>query len=84
MQTADGTLLPVIGIGNIKMQPFGILANVLHIPKLFVSLISVQRLAKIKEYTVLFDDLDAYLCNKVQRWRIGLAKIQQDVFYLPW
>ena len=84
VQTADGTLLPVIGIGNIKMQPIGILTNVLHIPKLFVSLISVQRLAKIKEYNILFDDLDAYLCNKVQGWKIGLARIQQGLYHLPW
>ena len=83
VQTADGTLLSVVGIGTLEMQPIGILPNVLHIPKLCVSLVSVQRLAKMREYNVLFDDINAYLCNKVLGWRIGLAKVQQGLYYLP-
>ena len=73
VQTADGTLLSVVGIGTLEIQPIGILTNVLHIPKLCVSLVSVQRLAEMREYNVLFDDINAYLCHKVLRWRIGLA-----------
>ena len=45
---------------------------------------SVQRIAKIKEYNILFDDIDAYLCHKVDEWRIGLAKVQHGLYYLPW
>ena len=65
VQTADGTLLSVVGIGILEMQLTGTLTNVLYVPKLCVSLVSVQRLAKMKEYNVLFDDIDAYLCQKV-------------------
>ena len=83
VQTADGTLLPVIGIGVINLQPIGLITHVLHVPKLFVSLVSIQRLAKLKNYSILFDDLDAYLCSKVQGSRIGLAKIKQGLYYLP-
>ena len=83
VQTADGTLLPVIGIGAINLQPIGLITRVLHVPKLFVSLVYVQRLAKLKNYSILFDDLDAYLCSKVQGLRIGLAKIKQGLYYLP-
>ena len=83
VQTADGTLLPVIGIGAIPLQPIGLITHVLHVPKLFVSLVSIQRLAKLKNYSILFDDLDAYLCSKVQGSRIGLAKIKQGLYYLP-
>ena len=67
VQTADGTLLPVAGLGTMHIQPIGLLTHVLHVPKLFVNLISVQRLAKLTEYRIFFDDLDAYLCHKVQR-----------------
>ena len=49
-----------------------------------MSLISVQRLAKIEEYNILFDDIDAYLCHKVDGWRIGLVKVQHGLYYLPW
>ena len=83
VQIADGTLLSVVGIGTLEMQPIGTLTNVLHMPKLCVSLTSVQRLAKMKEYNVLFDDIDAYLCHKVLGWRIELAKVQQGLYYLP-
>ena len=47
VQTADGSLLPMIGVGHMNIQPTGNLTNVLHVPKLFVSLISVQKLAKM-------------------------------------
>ena len=30
VQTADGTLLSVLGIGTLEMQPIGTLTNVLH------------------------------------------------------
>ena len=66
VQTTDGTLLPEIGIGAINLQPIGLITHMLHVPKLFVSLVSVQRLSKLKNYSILFDDLDAYLCSKVQ------------------
>ena len=82
-QTADGTLLSVVGVGTVKVQPIGILTNVLHIPKLCVSLVSVQRLAKLKDYHILFDDINAYLCHKVLGWKIGLAKVQHGLYYLP-
>ena len=63
VQTADGTLLPVIGFGSMTVQPIGIIFNVLHVPKLFINLILVQKLAKMREYNILFDDVDAYLCH---------------------
>ena len=83
VQTADGTLLPVVGIGQMNIQPIGKITNVLHVPKLCVSLISVQRIAKMKDYNILFDDIDAYLCHKVHGWKTGLAKVQQGLYYLP-
>ena len=83
VQTADGTLLPVVGIGTLNIIPLGKIHNVLHVPKFLVSLVSVQRLAMIKAYTILFDDIHAYLCNKVDGWKIGLAKVQKGLYYLP-
>ena len=83
VQTVDGTLLSVIGIGSMTVQPIGTISNALHVPKLFINHISVQKLAKMREYNILFDDVDAYLCHKVLRWKIGLAKVQQGLYYLP-
>ena len=75
VQTADGTLLPVAGLGTMEIPPIGLITHVLHVPKLFVNLISVQKLAKLTEYQIIFDDIDAYLFHKVQKSRIGLARI---------
>ena len=70
VQTADGTLLSVIRIGSMKVQPIGTIFNVLHVPKLFINLISVKTLAKMREYNILFDNVDAYLCHKVLSGRL--------------
>ena len=82
VQTADGTLLPVAGLGTMEIPPIGLITHVLHVPKLFVNLISVQKLAKLTEYQIIFDDIDAYLFHKVQKSRIGLARIQHGLYYL--
>ena len=83
VQIVDGTLLPVVGIGTMNIDPLGTIYNVLYVPKLFLSLVSIQRLAKIKEYNILFDDIHAYLCHKVDGWKIGLARVQKGLYYLP-
>ena len=83
IQTVDGTLLSVMGISTINLQPMGLITHVLHVPKLFVSLVSVQRLAKLTNYSIIFDDLHAYICSKVNGSRIGLVKIKQSLYYLP-
>ena len=83
VQTADGTLLAVSGIGTLNLDPRGKLEHVLHVPQLFVSLVSVQKLASIQPYKIEFDGLNAFLCNKVQQWKIGLAKVHDGLYYLP-
>ena len=41
VQTADGNLLKVAGIGGLHIELIGLLSTVLHVPKFFVSLMSV-------------------------------------------
>ena len=82
VQTADGTLLAVLGIGVISLEPIGKLEHVLHVPQLFISLISVQKVASLYPYKIEFDGLNAFLCNKVQRWKTGLAEVRQSLYYL--
>ena len=49
-----------------------------------MSLISVQKIVKIEQYKTVFDRSDAFLCNKVQEWRIGLARVHGGLYYLQW
>ena len=81
VQTADRTLLPVTGIGTMIIRPIGIVTNVFYIPKLCTSLVSVQRLAKVTNYSILFNNCDVYLCLKDQGLKIGLAKFRQGLYY---
>ena len=82
VQTGDGTLLQVAGIGSVKLDPIGLLTQVLHVPKIFISLVSVHKLAKISEYRIIFDNFDAFLYNKVHRRTIGLARICNGLQHL--
>ena len=49
VQTTDGTLLEFAGMGSVCIDPIGSLSTFLHVPKLFISLVSVQIIAKTKE-----------------------------------
>ena len=83
VQIADGTLLPEAGIGSINLAPIGLLTRVLHVPKLFVSFVSVRRIANLDEYKILFDNFDAFLGNNVHGWKIGLARVYHGLYYIP-
>ena len=82
VQTDDGTLLTVLGIGVISLEPIRKLEHVLHVLQLFISPISVQKVASLYPYKIEFDGLYAFLCNKVQRWKTRVAKVCQGLYYL--
>ena len=64
------------------MSRIDLLTSVLHVSKLFVSLISVQKIAKMNEYQILFDDVNTFPCNKVHGWKIRLAKFHCGLYYI--
>ena len=70
VQTADGTLLVVARTGRVNVAPIALLTHVLHVPMFFVSLVSVQRLLEFNKYKIIFDSIDAFLCNKVCQRKI--------------
>ena len=82
VQTANGTLLTVSGIGTIKLKSIGTLEHVLHVPQLFISLVFVQKIASLAQYKIEFHRNNAFLCNKVQGWRTGLANVHNGLYYL--
>ena len=82
VQTADGTPLMVLGIGVILLELIKKLEHVLHVSQLFISLISVQKVTSLYPYKIEFDGLNAFLCNKVQGWKTGLAEVRQGLYYL--
>ena len=52
--TADGSLTTVADQGEIKIQPFLVLKNVLHVPKLFTNLVSIHKLTQDMNCSVIY------------------------------
>ena len=83
VQTADGTLLTVAGIGTVNLHPIGNIEHVLYVPNLCISLVSVQRIASLIPYKIEFDGINAFLCDKLHGLKTGLTRIHGGLYYLP-
>ena len=83
VHTSNCTLLVVFGIRTLNLDPIGKLEHALHVPQLFMSLVSVQKLASIQPYKIEFDGLNVFLYDKVQRWKTRPAKVHYRLYYLP-
>ena len=79
---ANGSLATIAGFGDIYITPTLILKNVLHVPKLSTSLVSIQKLTHdLKCYAIFF----LYYCVFHERdsgRRIGLAKERNSLYHL--
>ncbi|KAK2354846.1 putative mitochondrial protein [Trifolium repens] len=82
ISTADGTLLTVAGQGDVQISPSIILRNVLHIPKLSTSLISIQKLTKNLSCNAIFNDNACVFQDKHSGRTIGNAREWNDLYYL--
>ncbi|CAJ2663478.1 unnamed protein product [Trifolium pratense] len=82
ISTADGTLLTVAGQGYIQISSSIILRNVLHIPKLSTSLISIQKLTKNLSCNAIFYDNACVFQDKHSGRTIGNAKELNGLYYL--
>jgi hypothetical protein len=80
--TADGTLVTVAGIGDIQINHFITLKRVLHVPKLFVNLISIQKLTSDLSCSVTFQNDCCILKDKESGKSIEHAKEWNGLYYL--
>ena len=80
---ADGTLITVAGRGNVQLNPFMTLNNVLHIPKLSTSLISIKKLINDLSCNVIFDNNCCCVFQDKESVRtIGNAREWNGIYYL--
>ena len=56
LQNANGTTLAVDRIGSMHVERISLLSRALHIPRLFFSLVSTHKIAKLEEYGIIFVD----------------------------
>ena len=69
-------------LSTILLDPIGKLEHVPHVPQLFISLISVQKVASLYPYKIEFDELNTFLYNKVKGWKTRLVEFRQGIYYL--
>ena len=79
---ANGSLATIAGFGDIYITPTLILKNVLHVPKLSTSLVSIQKPTHdLKCYAIFFPSYCVFQEQSSGR-RIGLAKERNGLYHL--
>ena len=66
-----------------NVEPIGLLSTVLQVPKLFVNLVSIHRIAKLDNFLIIFEDIDAF--SKITFTDEGLVLLKFGrayIFYL--
>jgi len=79
---ANGSLTIVAGLGDVLLNKHLTLKNVLHVPKLFTSLISIQKLIEDTNCSVIFHSNVYELQEPGKKRMIGLAKARAGLYYL--
>jgi hypothetical protein len=79
---ADGTLLTVAGQGDVRINSSITLNNVLHIPKLSTSLISIQKLTNDLSCNVIFYNNSCVFQDQQSGRTIGYAREWNGLYYL--
>lgn len=79
---ADGSVTTVAGVGHIQLSPSLLLKDVLHVPKLSTSLLSIHKLTRDMNCTVLFYPSHCVFQDQGSGKRIGLAKEKGGLYYL--
>lgn len=80
--TANGSSITVAGLGNVKISPFVTLRNVLHVPKLFTNLISIQKLTQDLCCNVIFHNNYCVFQDKGSGRTIGRARERNGLYHL--
>ena len=78
--TAGGHILPVLGIGDVKLGNFGTLRRVLFVPELKANLISLFHLGSDLHCRIIFDDDNCCFIDKISGKEIGRFKAQDGLF----
>ncbi|CAL1374616.1 unnamed protein product [Linum trigynum] len=79
----DGTGVPVVGIGNVRLSSHVQLHNVLHVPAFKCNLLSVSRLARDHNVAVTFLRDFCVLQVLPSKTLIGVGKLKDGLYYLP-
>ena len=77
----DGRQVPIAHIGSVKITNDLILHNVLHVPAFHYNLLSVQRLCKDLNCSLVFNDTNCNIQDHLQKGKqILLGRIQGNLY----
>ncbi|GMI89878.1 hypothetical protein HRI_002657100 [Hibiscus trionum] len=79
---ADGTMITVAGERDVAISKNILLRKVLHVPKLFTSLISIPKLVRDTNCSVLFHSTHCFFQEQETKKMIGRAKEINGLYYL--
>ena len=70
IQIIGGETFPIKRVGDIWLNPLGILKEVLHVDDLRANLISIQKIVDDYGWRFILDNDDCFLCDKASETRI--------------
>lgn len=79
---ADGSTITVVGIGDVQVTSKLMLKNVLHVLQLSTNLVSIQKLIKDLNDSVIFRNSCCDFQDQSSGKRIELAKEHNELYYL--
>lgn len=78
----DGTFVTLTGVGDIQIANCITLKRVLHVPKLSMNLVSIQKLTKYLSFSVTFHNDCCIFQDKESGKTIGRARERYALYYL--
>ena len=78
----NGTIIPVSGIGNVRINDVLLLEDVLFVPQFHLNLLSIGQLTSVGKYRVLFDKGNAIVQDTRTKQMIGNVKMLQGLYVL--
>ncbi|KAJ9555731.1 hypothetical protein OSB04_010345 [Centaurea solstitialis] len=78
----NGVLIPVSGIGNVRINNILLLEDVLFVPQFHLNLLLIGQLTSLGKYRVVFDERIAIVQDARTRKMIGTVKMIQGLYAL--
>ena len=81
VRIADGSLSSIAGKGSIQISDTIVLKSVLHVPNLFCNLLSVSKLSKDSNCSVIFYPIHCEFQDRTMGMMISNVKMQDGLYY---
>ena len=79
---ADGSFSSIVGKGSVQISPILFLKSVLHVPNLSYNLLSIGKLTKDLNCSVIFTSTGCIFQDSVTGKMIGHVELKDGLYYL--